>query len=268
MFFFLLSNKMFARIFAMKKLILLFQLIVFTTTTIHAQTKITVAVAANMQYTIKALITEFNKTDNTQIDIVSGASGKLTQQIMQSAPFDIFISADTSFPQKLAENNFAAEPPKVYAQGALVLWSVKPNIQPNADLQLLLNDAIQHIAIANTATAPYGAAAAFILKKYNLYDKVASKLVTGESITQTSQFIATQAADIGFTAKSIVISDEMKGKGKWIELTQNDYPPIKQAAVLLIYGQQNHAAEAKDFYDFLFSAKAKEIYKKFGYIVQ
>ena len=187
---------------------------------------------------------------------------------MQSAPFDIFISADTAFPKKLADTGFAAEQPKVYAQGLLVLWSAKDNVQPKADLQLLTKDDIQHIAIANTKTAPYGTAAEFILKKYNLYDKVSSKLVTGESITQTSQFIATKAADIGFTAKSIVISDEMKDKGKWVELNRNDYPPIKQAAVLLKYGQENHAAEAKKFYDFLYSAKAKEIYKKFGYIVK
>lgn len=252
----------------MKKITILFNLIIFSVLVCSAQTKITVAVAANMQYTMEALKTEFNKTDKTDIEVVLGASGKLTQQIMQSAPFDIFISADTSFPQKLAENNLAAEPPKVYAQGLLVLWTAKSGIQPKADLKLLLDNNIQHIAIANPKTAPYGAAAEFILKKYNLYDKVSSKLVTGESITQTSQFIATQAADIGFTAKSIVISDEMKGKGKWIELNRKDYAPIQQAAVLLKYGQQNHATEAKKFYDFLFSVQAKAIYKKFGYIVQ
>jgi molybdate transport system substrate-binding protein len=235
---------------------------------VSAQAKITVAVAANMQYTMEALKAEFNKTDKTEISVVPGASGKLTQQIMQSAPFDIFISADTAFPKKLADTGFAAEPPKVYAQGLLVLWSAKQNVQPKADLKLLLDDGIQHIAIANPKTAPYGMAAEFILKKYNLYDKISSKLVTGESITQTSQFIATQAADIGFTAKSIVISDEMKDKGKWIELNQKDYPPIKQAAVLLKYGQQNNATEAKKFYDFLFSKQAKAIYKEFGYIVQ
>lgn len=251
----------------MKKLTLLFSFI-FSVLVCLAQTKITVAVAANMQYTMKALKAKFNKTDKTDIEVVLGASGKLTQQIMQSGPFDIFISADTSFPQKLADNNLAAEPPKVYAQGLLVLWSAKPNIQPKADLKLLLDGNIQHIAIANPKTAPYGAAAEFMLKKYNLYDKVSTKLVTGESITQTSQFIATQAADVGFTAKSIVISNEMKNKGKWIELNRNDYPPIKQAAVLLTYGQQNHATESKKFYDFLFSAQAKAIYKKFGYIVQ
>lgn len=252
----------------MKKIFLALLIVLITVFGASAQSKITVAVAANMQYTINAIITEYNKTDKTQIDVVLGASGKLTQQIVQSAPFDIFISADTAFPKKLADTGFAAETPKVYAQGLLVLWSVKPDIQPKADLKLLLNDNIQHIAIANPKTAPYGAAAESILKKYDLYNKISSKLVTGESITQTSQFIATQAAEVGFTAKSIVISDEMKGKGKWIELNQKDYPPIKQAAVLLKYGQDNHAAEAKRFYDFLFSSKAKAIYKKFGYIVQ
>jgi molybdate transport system substrate-binding protein len=250
------------------KAILFIFLTVFTSIAGFTQIKITVAVAANMQYAMEALKAEFNKTDKTGISIVLGASGKLTQQIMQNAPFDIFISADTSFPEKLMQNNLAAEPPKVYAQGILVLWSAKPGIQPAADLKLLLNENIQHIAIANPKTAPYGAAAEFIIKKYGLYDKIASKLVTGESITQASQFIATQAADIGFTAKSIVISAEMKGKGKWIELNHSDYPPIKQAAVLLKYGSENHPAAAKKFYDFLFSKQAKAIYKNFGYIVQ
>ncbi len=230
--------------------------------------KITVAVAANLRYTMEALKAEFNKTDKTQIAVVLGASGNLTQQIMQGAPFDIFISADTSFPKRLSDAGLAVAPPKVYAQGLLVLWSTKPNLQPTADLKLLLNDNIRAIAIANPKTAPYGAAAEAILRKYDLYNKVSSKLVTGESITQTSQFIATQAADIGFTAKSIVISDEMKGKGKWVELNREDYPAIKQAAILLKYGYQNNAVEARKFYDFLFSAQAKAIYKKFGYIVK
>ncbi len=233
-----------------------------------AAQKITVAVAANMRYTMEALKSEFNKTDKTQIAVVLGASGNLTHQIMQGAPFDIFISADTSYPQKLFDNNFAGEPPKVYAQGVLVLWSTKPNVQPTANLKLLLNDNIKAIAIANPKTAPYGNAAEAILRKYHLYNKVSSKIVTGESITQTSQFISTKAADIGFTAKSVVISDEMKGKGRWAELNQQDYPPIKQAAVLLKYSQKNNAPEAKKFYEFLYSVKAKEIYKKFGYIVK
>ena len=251
----------------MKKIVFVLHLIAFTAFTGFAQNKITVAVAANMQYTINAIVAEFNKTDKTQIEVVLGASGKLTQQIIQSAPFDIFISADTAFPKKLADTGFAAETPKVYAQGLLVLWSAKPDIQPKADLKLLLNDNVQHIAIANPKTAPYGAAAESILKKYNLYDKISSKLVTGESITQTSQFIATQAADVGFTAKSIVISDEMKDKGKWVDLDLKAYSPIEQAAVLLKHGTDTNKAGSEKFYNYLYSKTAKDIFKKFGYLI-
>lgn len=233
-----------------------------------AQTKITVAVAANMQYTMEAIRDEFNKTDKTEIELVSGASGNLTQQIMQGAPFDIFLSADTAYPNRLYDKKFALQLPKVYAQGLLVLWSTKKNIQPGGDLTSLLNDQIKHIAIPNPEIAPYGAAAVFVLKKYNLYNKIYSKLVTGESIAQTSQFIATQSADIGFTAKSVVLSDKMRDKGQWFEISQADYPPILQAVVILKHAQQNNLSSATKFYQFLFSEQAKIIFKKFGYLVQ
>ena len=243
-------------------------LLAFGSLPLWAQSKLTVAVAANMQYTIEELIKEFNKTDKTKIDIVLGASGKLTQQIMNGAPFDIFISADATFPQKLAGNQFTLEAPKVYARGLLVLWSVKPNILPAKDLKLLSGANIKSIAIANPKTAPYGIAAEAILKKYGVYDKVSAKLVTGESIAQTSQFIVTQNADIGFTAKAIVISKEMSGKGKWVELNAADYPPVEQAAALLKNAKQHNESAAKKFYDFLYSSRAKAIYNKFGYIVK
>ena len=252
----------------MGKTMVLFLMLALPSLSLLAQPKLTVAVAANMQYTIQELITEFNKTNKTKIDVVLGASGKLTQQILNGAPFDIFISADAAFPQKLSDSHFTLEAPKVYARGLLVLWSVKPGIQPAKDCKLLVSTGIKSIAVANPQTAPYGSAAEAILKKYNLYTIVSSKLVTGESITQTSQFIATQNADIGFTAKSIVISSEMKGKGKWVELNTSDYPPIEQAAALLKHAKENHETEAKQFYNFLYSAKAKAIYNKFGYIVK
>jgi molybdate transport system substrate-binding protein len=251
----------------LKKTFLLL-LLALNTLLLLAQPKITVAVAANMQYAMQELIAEFNKTDQTKIDVVLGASGKLTQQIKNGAPFDIFVSADKEFPQKLADNKLTLEAPKVYAQGLLVLWSVKPGIQPALDLKLLLSANIRNIAIANPKTAPYGSAAEFILKKYGLYDKVLSKLVTGESVSQTSQFIVTQNADIGFTARAIVVSKEMQGKGKWVELNSRDYPPVEQSAVLLKHAKQNNETAARKFYTFLYSAKAKAIYNKFGYIVK
>ncbi|WPV67089.1 molybdate ABC transporter substrate-binding protein [Chitinophaga sp. LS1] len=227
----------------------------------QAQNKIIVAVAANMQYTIEALKTAFNKVNKTEIEVVSGASGKLTQQIIAGAPFDIFISADTAFPARVQAAGLAVVPPRTYAQGILVLWTTLPGVTP--DMRLLSADKVHHIAIANPATAPYGAAAMVILKKYGLIHSVEGKLVTGESITQASQFIASGNAEVGFTAKSIVISDAMKGKGKWMEVKRQDYPPIIQAAVLL---KDNVAA--RQFYDFLYSAQAKKIFEQFGYIVQ
>src|SRR6185312_9566014 len=136
----------------MKKIVFFF-LLALHMLPVWAQTKLTVAVAANMQYTIQELIAEYNKTDKTTINVVVGASGKLTQQIMNGAPFDLFISADKAFPQTLAGNHFTLEPPKVYAQGLLVLWSAKPAIQPAKDLKLLLGANIKSIAIANPKTA-------------------------------------------------------------------------------------------------------------------
>lgn len=230
------------------------------------QQKITVAVAANMQYAFNELKDEFEKINHIQIDAVIGASGNLTRQIIQGAPFDVFISADTKYPESIYSKSFATEKPKVYARGALVLWTTKQGLEIKSDLRFLLSNHIKSIAIANPKIAPYGSAAVSLLKKFSLFESLKNKLVYGESISQTSQFIATGNADIGFTAKAVVLSDQMKNKGRWIELSNKDYPPIFQSAVLLKYGMKNHSVAARKFYEFLFSKNAKDIYKKYGYI--
>ncbi len=235
-------------------------------TSFAQQQKITVAVAANMQYAFQELKNEFERTYHIHVDEVIGASGNLTRQIIQGAPFDVFISADTKYPENIYQEGFAAEKPKVYARGALVLWTIKDGLQLQNNLQFLLSGDIKSIAIANPKIAPYGSAAEAILKKFSLFDELKNKLVYGESISQTSQFIATGNADVGFTAKAVVLSDQMKNKGRWIELNKDDYPPILQAAVLLKYGIKNHSSSARKFYEFLFSENAKDIYKKYGYI--
>jgi len=254
----------------MKKIHLL-MLFFFCIATSFKQTndaKLTMAVAANMQYAFDALRTDYIAYKGVAVNSIIGSSGKLTQQITEGAPFDIFISADTKYPQTLYQSKLTSDTPKIYANGVLVLWSTKDGIKPTADLKLLLADNIKAIAIANPKTAPYGVAAEEILKNYNLFDKVQPKIVYGESITQTSQYIATGAADIGFTAKAIVLSDEMKGKGSWVELDGTRYSPISQAAVITKYGQQNHQKDAEDFYNYLYSARAKKILVQFGYLVK
>jgi len=230
--------------------------------------KVTVAVAANMQYAIKSLKETFEKQTGITVDVIIGSSGKLTQQIEEGAPFDVFVSADTKYPGELYDKRFAAVAPKIYAEGLLVLWTARSDMKLSSDMQLLATDEIKKIAIANPKTAPYGVAAEEALKYYKIYDKVQSKLVYGESISQTNQFILTQSADLGFTAKSVVLSDEMKGKGRWVAVDIKAYTPISQAAALLKYGEENNKEAAGKFFNFLYSRSAKEIYKKFGYIVK
>ena len=254
----------------MKKAVyfLLIAVIFFTGFKQQPAQKITVAVAANMQYAMNELKVQFEKETGITLELIFGSSGKLTQQIEEGAPYDVFVSADINYPAELYSKKFAADSPKVYAKGLLVLWTIRTDVKPSSDLQFLSGDNIKKIALANPKTAPYGQAAEETLKHYKLYDQVKNKLVYGESISQTNQFILTQSADVGFTAKSVVLSDEMKDKGRWIDVDSKAYNPISQAAVVLTHGEENTKEAAEKFYNFLYSSSAKEIYKKFGYIVK
>jgi molybdate transport system substrate-binding protein len=253
----------------MKKIILLLIVIaIFTGFKNPSGETIKIAVAANMQYAIQDIKSNFEKETGITVEIILGASGNLTTQIEQGAPFDVFISADTKYPAELYKKNFAADSPKIYATGLLVLWTARNDIKPAADLKILLSDAIKKIAIANPQTAPYGTAAVEAMKYYNIFEKAQLKLVFGESITQASQFISSKSADIGFTAKSVVLAPETKDKGSWIAVDTKAYHPISQAAVILKYGMENDKDAATKFYNYLYSKEAKETFKKFGYIVK
>jgi molybdate transport system substrate-binding protein len=233
---------------------------------IYAQ-KITVAAAANAQFVMNDIKDTFQKQTGIEVDVIIGSSGKLTSQIEQSAPFDVFVSADTKYPTELFTKGFTMDSPKVYAQGLLVLWSTKKTIKLNPDLKVLLSDSVSKIAIANPETAPYGLAAVEAMKYSKVYESVKNKLVFGESIAQTNEYITTSAADVGFTAKSVVLSDEMKGKGSWIDIDKKSYSPIDQAAVVIRHTGNADTVSAVKFYNFLFSKQAKAIFRKYGYIV-
>ena len=227
--------------------------------------KIIVATAANVQYVMKEIKAEFEKEAGKEIDIVVGSSGKLTTQIREGAPFDVFVSADTKYPEEIFKNGGSAEKPRVYALGSLVLWS--KNI-PKSDLNIdsLANDKIKKIAVPNPETAPYGEAAIQILKSKNLFDKIEKRLVFGESIAQTAQYITSGNVEAGFNALSIVLSPEMKDKGNYIILDSADYKPIEQAAILLNHSEDSpKKATSEQFYKFLYSKKAKAIFQKYGY---
>ena len=227
---------------------------------------LTVAVAPNVKYAFDDLQAEFKKETGIDITPVFSSSGKITAQVRHGAPFDIFMSADMGFPETLYKNGYAAEPPRIYVYGALVLWTMK-DLDMGKGVELLKDSIVKKVAMANPRAAPYGKEAIKVLKYYKLYDTVEPKLVYGEDVSQTSLYIASRAADIGLTAKSVVVSPEMKGKGKWIEIKKESYDPIAQGVVILKHGRVTNAVAAQRFHDFLFSPKARAIFEHYGYVL-
>jgi len=248
----------------MKKLLLFFILL---SSLLHAST-INIALAANVSYAIEDLVDTFhNSYPDTQVNITLGSSGKLTTQIKYGAPYDLFLSANMAYPFVLYKENLTLTKPRVYAKGTLILLSHK-NRDFTQGLNIIENPEIKSIAIANPRTAPYGIATKELLLNTKQYKKIQHKLVFGESVSQTVAYTA-RSTDIGFIAKSALFSKQMQGftQGKnWIDLDTSLYTPIEQGVVLLKHAQANK--DAKAFYDFLFTQDAKEIFRKYGYIVK
>lgn len=227
---------------------------------------LTVAVAPNVKFAFDDLQAEFRKESGIDIKPVFSASGALTAQIKNGAPFDVFVSADMSFPEEVFKSGLATAPPRTYALGIVVLWTSKDYGLSNWKA-LLTDPRVQKIAVPNPKTAPYGREAMKLLSALKLDETLKSKLVYAESINQAASYILTQAVDIGFNAKSVAASPEMKGKGKWVEIREAPIEPIAQGAVILKHGQDSAPAAAKKFYDFLFSAKARAIFEAHGYLL-
>ena len=246
----------------MKSLIIALMLTVY----LQADT-IKVAVASNVSYAIEELKTEFNKLyPNTKVQIILGGTGKLFAQIQHNAPYDILMGANMIYPKKLYKEGQAITRPLVYAQGSLAyLSSTKKDFSKG--IELVLNDKIKKIAIANPKLAPYGMATVEALKNAKLYEKIKSKFIYGDSISQTVTY-AIKATDLGFIAKSALFSPKMAHLKKGIHWNAVDpklYTPIDQGIVLLKHGEKS--TEASAFYSFIFSKKAEEIFKKFGYSI-
>lgn len=248
-----------------KSLILSALLICFVP--VHALAEdLTVAVAANVQYTFEELKAEFEQDTGIKIKSIVGSSGKFTAQIENGAPFDVFLSADMDYPKTLKKEGLTYNDPKIYAYGTLVLWTLD-GIDLSKGIEAVTDPSVRKIAIASPNTAPYGRQAVNALKHSNLYEQVHKKLVYGESIAQANQFITTKAAQLGFTAKSVVLAPNMKDKGEWIEVEKDAYEPIAQGVVILKHAEKKNLESAQKFFDFLFSDEAGEIFKKYGYVL-
>ncbi len=222
--------------------------------------EVRVAVAANFTSTMKTLAAKFEAKTGNKVVISFGSTGKLYTQIVNGAPYDVFLSADTARPQLLEQDGKAVVGSRfTYALGRLVLWSAKPGVVDTEGT--ILNDGdFKHIAIANPKTAPYGAAAMEVMNGLGVYDTIKDRIVEGDNIAQTFQFVATGNAQIGFVALSQV---KAVNKGSWWEIPQGYYTPIRQDAVLLKSAANN--ATAKRLMAFLRSGAAQAIIANSGY---
>ena len=222
-----------------------------------------VAVAANFTAPMKRIAEEFEKDTGHKLVLSYGATGKFYAQIVNGAPFDVFLSADDETPAKLEKEGFAVPGSRMtYATGRLVLWSAKPGLIDDKASVLMRND-FNRLAIASPKLAPYGAAAVETMNKIGLLPLLQAKLVMGESIGQTFSMVSTGNAELGFVAMSQVFEfDRLKSGSAWV-VPANLHSPLRQDAVLLARARNNPAA--LQFLTFLKSGQARVIMNLFGY---
>jgi molybdate transport system substrate-binding protein len=218
-----------------------------------------VAVAANFTDAAKEIGALFEKETGDKVELSFGSTGQLYTQITQGAPFDVFLSADDERTKTaIKEGHGVAGTDFTYAVGKLVLFSKDAKLVSGQGT--LKKAAFDKIAIANPATAPYGAAAVETMKALGVYDALSAKIVQGQNITQTYQFVATGNAQVGFVALSQVA--DKKDGSRWV-VPEKLHKPIAQDAVLTKHGESNQAA--RSFLSFLAGKKARAVMEKFGY---
>lgn len=225
----------------------------------QSTTKFTIAAAANMQFVMVALEKEFEDATGTEVEVILGSSGKLTSQIIAGAPYDLFLSADRKYPQRVYEEGLAYDAPQNYAYGQLVVWTSLDSLAAQeADYMQM------KIAMANPRIAPYGIATMEYLKSAGDLEALKDNLVYGESISQVNQFLLSGAIQTGFTSKSSMYSEAFKNTGTWTEVPQASYQPITQSMVIL-KSRPEMQSTAQAFYDFILSPRGQEILNNFGY---
>jgi len=224
-----------------------------------------VAAAADLQFAMQDLAAQFEKKNIAHMQVTYGSSGNFFSQLQNGAPFDLFFSADLEYAKKLDAAGLA-EPGTLceYAVGRLVLWTRADALTDVArdGWKALLDPRVEKIAVANPEHAPYGKAAVAALRSAGIYEQVKSKIVYGENISQTAQFVQSGNAQAGLVALSLAMSPGMKDGKRW-EVPADAYPPIKQGAVVLRSAKDKSAARA--FLDFVQSAAGRETLQRYGF---
>ena len=233
-----------------------------------AQQRPRIAAAANLNFALTEIATQFEQSERAGVELVFGSSGTLTRQIRDGAPFEMFLAADEEFPNQLSAAGLTRDAGVVYAVGRLVVFA--PTGSPlTVDGQLqglgrLANaGGIGRFAIANPDVAPYGRAAEAVMRKRGLWDALRPHLVLGDSVTQAAQFATTGNAVGGLLAYSLVLSPEFANRGAYAVIPDADYPPLRQRMVLL----KPAGPVAARFYAYVSSAPARATLRKYGFAV-
>lgn len=225
--------------------------------------RLLIAAASDLQFALDSIVKNFQSEREGKIDIVFGSSGKLFEQISNGAPFEVFFSADMDYPKALEAKGLTSSQIYTYGVGRLVLWSKK--IDPSEKgIQSLLLPSLRKIAVANPRHAPYGRKAMETLDFYKIHKSIESKLVYGENVSQTAQFVTSGAADMGLIALSLALSPNMqREKGKYFLIPMESHQPLTQGAVITQRGKHNKLAVA--FMDFIKSDAAGSVLSRHGF---
>lgn len=227
--------------------------------------KLTIAAAADLKFAMAEVVNKFRANrPGDQIEVIYGSSGKFFTQIKNGAPFDMFFSADIKYPKTLVKEGLTAGSARPYALGRIVLWSLKPELAKTA-LKDLPKAAINKFAIANPKHAPYGLRAKEALEGQGVWAAMEPKLVLGENIAHTAQFIDSGAADAGIVALALVLSPAMQGKGAWTLIPDAWHEPLEQGYVTTQRAAANPLA--KDFASYMASEPARVIMRRYGFVL-
>lgn len=224
---------------------------------------ISVAAAADLKFALDEIITGFNSEHTgNQVQVTYGSSGKFHTQIRQGAPYDMFFSADIAFPRELAKSGLATSDVKTYGLGRIVLWSSSMNAA-RMTLSSLNDPMIKRIAIANPKHAPYGKRAEEALRAASLWDKLQPKLVFGENISQTAQYVQSGNAQIGIIALSLALGPELSKKGGYYLIPENLHTPLEQGFIITRRGAGKPLV--KKFAQYIESKKARSVMARYGF---
>jgi molybdate transport system substrate-binding protein len=222
--------------------------------------KVAIAAAADLKFAMEEVSLEFHRVHpDVELQTSFGSSGNFYAQLHNGAPFDVYLSADVEYPRKLLRDGIgAADSLFIYGVGRIVVWV--PAASALAPAAALGDAGVRHIAIANPQHAPYGRAAEAALRSMGLYDGLQPKLVLGEDIAQTFEFVESGAADVGIVALSLALAPAARDKGRYWEIPLDAYPRIEQGGLLLKDSSDTRAVRA-----FLVSAGGRGILKRYGF---